>query len=137
MGRPSKLDDLVSKRIRNALEGGLSRRAAADAAGIGYSTFKGWLALGREGEQPYADLLAHVHEAEAEAEQFVVNKLFEAIKSGHVGAMCFFLERRRFEAWGKQEAATAEPSDVRPGEASTDLALAQSVVAALESRKVG
>lgn len=136
MGRPRKLDDLVSRRILDSLENGVSRTGAAHAARVGYSTLKGWLADGREGIEPYATFLAAVLEAEAKAERTVVERLFEATKKGNVGAMCFWLERRRHEEWGKHDTVTHEHRESSETGLS-DLEVARSVVSALESRKTG
>jgi hypothetical protein len=135
VGRPLKLDDLVEKRILDALRAGSSRTAAAHGARVGYSTLKGWLADGRDGVEPFATFLAAVLEAEAGAENAVVTAIQKAIEGGHVGAMCFWLERRRHEEWGKRDVVSHEHHDAQPVDGA-DLDVAKSVVAALESRKV-
>lgn len=138
MGRPIELDDLVAKRIVDAIAKGVSRIGAAKAAGVGRSTLFEWLQRGRDGEQPFADFADRVRKADGKAEGVVVSKLLEAIENGHVGAMCFWLERRRHEEWGKRDVVTHEhPNGAAAPGGEGDLEIARSVVAALESKKAG
>ncbi len=136
MGRPSKLNDLCVKRICDALKSGVSRAAAAHGARISYATLKNWLSDGRDGVEPYVAFLAAVLEAEARAETEMVHKLFEAARNGSVGAMCFWLERRRHEDWGKRDTVQHEHADASPAE-GTDYATVCSIKAALESKRTG
>lgn len=136
VGRPTKLDDLVKRRILDALRAGVSRTAAAHGARVGYSTLKGWLADGRDGVEPFSTFLADVHEAEAGAERLVGNAMFKSACEGHVGAQSFWLERRRNADWGKRDVVTHEAGDGVEQTDASDLETARSVLAALESRKV-
>lgn len=135
VGRPSKLDDLRAKRIVDAVAAGASRTGAAKAARVHKATLMDWLARGRDGEQPYADFHDRVREAEGEVEKTITTALLAAIKGGHVGAMCFWLERRRPEEWGKRDVVTHVD---RPEEtsAANDLPMLESLLAAAKS-KVG
>lgn len=136
VGRPSKLDDLVSRRILDAIEAGVSHAGAAKAARIAESTLQDWLARGRDGEPGYAEFAVRLREAEGKAERTIVDKLFEAAKKGNVGAMCFWLERRRHRDWGKRDVANDDARDVATTTSNeSDLEVARSVVAALESRR--
>ena len=136
MGRPTKLDDLVAQRIVSAIAAGASRTGAAKSARVARASLFDWLARGRDGEQPYADFLDRVREAEGTVETLVATALQTAIANGHVGAMCFWLERRRHEEWGKRDVLTHVDRPEREV-AGVDLDIARSVVAALESKATG
>lgn len=137
MGRPTKLDDLTAKRIVDAVAAGVSRVGAAKSAGVGKSTLMEWLQRGRDGEQPYADFADQIRKADGQIEHRVVSALLNQIEEGHVGAMCFWLERRRPEEWGKRDSVVHEHTEGGRERDGSDLEVARSVVAALESRKTG
>lgn len=59
MMTPERVD-----RIVQAIRGGAPRHSAAAFAGIHRATLQDWLARGHAGEQPYADFLDRVEEAE-------------------------------------------------------------------------
>jgi len=59
-GRPCKLTLPVALRLVAALAAHADRREAARATGIALSTFHAWLALGRTGRSPFAELAAAV-----------------------------------------------------------------------------
>lgn len=137
MARPTKLDDLTAKRVINAARAGVSRRGAAEAARVDQATLFRWLALGRDGVAPYREFRERFLEAEAGAEREVVDALMEQARGGHVQAICFWLERRRPRDWGKTEAVANEDAAGVSEQEADDLAVAKSVVAALESRRNG
>lgn len=102
MGRPTKLDDLVAKRICNALAGGNAQATAARAAGVGVSTLKEWLSRGRKGEEPYADFLDQVKRAEAAGEvELVATIRAGATKTWQCAA--WLLERRFPRRWARRD----------------------------------
>ena len=136
MGRPTKLDDLVSKRILDAVRAGVSRRGAAQAAGIDYSTLKNWISAGRRGDETYRPFLTRLDEAEYRAEREMVDVLFSAAKDGKWQAAESWLKSRRMLDYAaKQPDPELDGADEEEGD--EDLAVARSVLAALESRKVG
>lgn len=135
MGRPTKLDDLVTKRICDAIKKGVSLAAAAKSAGVGASTLHLWLAKGRDGESPYSEFLEQVDRADGVAHTWAASKLRELVEAGHPGATMYLLERRWPEDWGKRDSVTHEHRDAKPEDGAGDLDVARSVVAALESRK--
>ncbi len=100
MARPTKLDDLTAKKIVSALEAGVSRRGAANAANVDYATLKRWLASGRAGDEPYCAFCARVEQAEAKAERVVVDALMVAVGKGNVAAITLWLQQRRAADWG-------------------------------------
>jgi transposase-like protein len=79
MARDTKLDDLRSKRICDALRKGHSFAAAARAGGIDESTLHDWRKRGREGEEPYAEFSKRVDAADQEAEDRAVTVLRSAM----------------------------------------------------------
>jgi hypothetical protein len=107
-GRPTKLDDLVAKRIYDAVAAGNTRRGAAAMAGVGYSTLKGWVQRGRAGEEPFAALLARLEKADVEAEAKRVKVITDAAEGGTWTAAAWWLERRRPDRWARRETLGAE-----------------------------
>jgi len=95
MGRPTKLDPERTERIVAAIAAGVSRSAAAEAAGIGRSTLMRWLAAARDGDAGYQDFLDLVKKAEADAEVAMVKVVKSAAESGTWQAAAWWLERRR------------------------------------------
>ena len=138
VGRPAKvLDDLITKRICDATAAGLSRTAVAAKAGISRALYMQWLARGREGEERYVDLLDAVKLAEAKAEEVMVQAIRTAgLEPSKWQAAAWWLERSRPADWAKRE-PTQEQEHERSESGAADLDVAKSVVAALESRKVG
>ena len=142
MGRPTNLDDLVSKRVVDALNAGVSLVGAAYAARISRASLMEWLARGRDGEQPYATFLDRVTEARGKAERKVVDALMIKIREGNVPAAIFWLQQRAPDEWNRKPATS---NDSGSGDASaesdiveqeTDLPMLESLVAAAKS-KVG
>lgn len=81
MGRESKLNPVVQRRIVNSLKAGNYEQTAARAAGIGVSTYYRWLENGEDkGEdnlpehEPYREFREAVTRAIAEAEEVLVKR---------------------------------------------------------------
>ena len=119
MGRPPiVLDDLRAKRLVEAVRSGLSRRGVAGRTGISKSLLQEWLARGLAGEQPYADLLDRVKEAEAEVEQRRIAVVQQAADDGTWQAAAWMLERTMPEEYAlrkptEQEVATPTEEESR------------------------
>src|SRR5262249_53072623 len=69
-GRPSLLKDPARAAILEAVRRGCAYTVAARAAGVGYSTLRGWLSAGRADEKagresPFLDFLADIEKARA------------------------------------------------------------------------
>jgi transposase len=109
MGRPLKLDDVTAQRIVAAVAKGLPRDTAAKLAAIAPRTLYGWLARGRDGEEPYSQFLHRVKRAEAESEEEMVSRVREASKASWQAA-AWWLERRRPERWALRK---VEPRDTK------------------------
>ncbi|MGL4444246.1 MAG: hypothetical protein ACRCU1_11510 [Alsobacter sp.] len=93
-----------------------------------------WLARGRDGEHGYAEFLDRVKGAEADIELEMVSRI-KAASFDSWQAAAWFLERTRPHDYAKRE-PTAEESDARAeSDGASDLDLAESIVAALKSRR--
>jgi len=96
-----------------------------------------WLARGRDGEAPYVDFLDRVKEAEAKAEsEMVACVRAAAFEPKTWQAAAWWLERARPADWAKRE-PTQEEETGRAEGGGEDLAVVESVLAALKSRKAG
>jgi hypothetical protein len=120
---------------------GLSRRGAANAAGVSYSVLKKWIGRGRQGDVAengvsYGDFVSQLEEAESVAEQEMVDCLFLAAKEGKHDAAKFWLSSRRAADYAAKVIADVE-TEADEEQAADDLEVTRSVLAALESRKAG
>lgn len=138
MALPKLLDDLVTKRIVEAVRAGASRTAAAEAARVARSTLHLWLQRGADGEEPYAGFAMKVREAEGELEQ----ELLSIIKKHSVNswqAAAWILERKFQRRWAirrhveREEKGAAGKHEVMSYE--EQLSIAESLVAAVKSQK--
>lgn len=119
----------------------MSRRAAANIGGVSYTTLKNWISAGRAGEfaengTDYAAFLARLEEAESEAEGEMVDALFRAARDGKPDAAKFWLASRRAADYAAKVATDVE-EEAADEQATEDIDIARSVLAALESRKAG
>ena len=105
-GRPTLLNDLVAKRICEALATGQTRRCAAALGGVEHRTLCYWLAKGRKGDPKYRQFVHQIEKAEAEAEAPMV----ERVRQGTVGwqGAAWWLERRRRKTWKRPAFQAAE-----------------------------
>lgn len=112
MGRSTKLDDLVEKRVLDALKAGHSYAAAAKAAGIDEWTLHHWRRLGREGDERYSQFSQRVDRADQEAEDRCVQVLKSALEGEDmklaVDTAWKWLARRRPQDWAEKK-HEAEP----------------------------
>jgi transposase-like protein len=105
MARETKLDDLRSKRICDALRKGHSFAAAAQAGGIDEATLHRWRAQGREGVEPYREFCERVDRAEQDAEDRAVTVLENAMMGEDMRLAADtawkWLARRRPATWAE------------------------------------
>lgn len=94
MGRPTKLDDLTSQRILEAVRLGTPWYLAARAGGVDPATLRNWKARARKGEAPYDAFFARLKKAEAEAVSSALGTIRLAADQGTWQAAAWFLERR-------------------------------------------
>ena len=114
MGRPSKLDDLVAKRIVDLTAKGLPRNTVAKGAGIDDATLYRWLQRGADGEPGYREFCDRVRAAERKGEERLV-EIMETHAEKHWQACAWLMERRNPEAFHKPggDSAVLSESDAR------------------------
>lgn len=100
MGRPTKLTPEAQAKIVQAIQAGNHKESAAAYAGVPAATLSEWLAKGRAGKSPYAELWKAVHEAEAQAEVRIVAQWQKQIPDNWQAAKDF-LARRYPERWAE------------------------------------
>jgi hypothetical protein len=105
--RPTRLDDLVSKRICDAVAKGLPRRTAAKLAGVAPSSLFLWLRKGRDGDPAYSDFSERIAAAEAKGEDELMGLMREHAKTS-VAACTWLLSVRNPKAYTLKRPA-AEP----------------------------
>lgn len=94
MARPSKFNADREKRILEALSAGVSRKTAAEYAGIDQDTLIRWM-------QRYASFADAVIEAETKVEVSAVVSVRQAWMSGDWRAAIEWLKRRRHREWSE------------------------------------
>jgi hypothetical protein len=102
MGRPSKLTDAVTKTITDAIAIGATYQAAAEYAGVGYSTFLAWMARKKK---PYVAFQEAVMAANAKARVSLLSRIQKSAQGSdkHPGdwrAAAWILERRFSDEYG-------------------------------------
>jgi hypothetical protein len=103
MHRPAKLTDETVGVIVDAIKVGCPIKVACQAAEIGLTTFKSWLARGRsedEADAPYRAFRAAVKKARAHGESFAL-KIIQDASPDHWQAAAWFLERSQPTRWGR------------------------------------
>lgn len=99
MPRPTKLSKETSDKILASVRAGNFKETASVAAGIDPRTLRNWMYRGAKGEQPYADFLADLEEAEAKSEERDVLRIGLAGKDDWK-ALAWRLERKNPKKWG-------------------------------------
>ena len=136
MGRGTLLDDLVAKRICDALRDGHSYADAARHAGIGEDTLGEWLRRGRglHPKRPENELYARFARKVDEAEHEAADRCIQVIKSNLLSddrktaqaAAQWWLQRRRPAQWQEQKAdepLTQEEAEALVAEAAKLIAV--------------
>ena len=131
MGRETKLDDLMERRICDALREGHSYAAAARRGGIGETTLHEWIARGR-GTHPtrpedarFARFAKRIEEADHAAEdravRIIISKFDSADDRVARDAAQWWLARRRKLEWAEtkgEEPLTTEEAERLVAEAA-------------------
>lgn len=115
MARPSKLTPEVRERIVAVLRSGAYVQQAAEAAGIGRSTFDDWMRRGEseaEKDAPYRELREAVEQARAEAEARHVALIAKASARSWQAA-AWLLERQYPDRWGKPSDRNRASAEVK------------------------
>jgi transposase-like protein len=140
-GRPTKLDDLRAKRIIDALKAGHSFGAAARAGGIDEGTLHQWRRRGLSGHRDFARFYERVEEACQIAEDRCVQVLRSALEGEDLklatDTAWKWLARRRAAEWAEQKGEPKADPGTQHEATGEDLAVVESVRAALLSRKTG
>jgi hypothetical protein len=101
-GRPLKLKpDLIRAFSEILLEGNF-RTVACQRLGVGHTTYKRWMALGRRfPEGIYGLFRSAVCEADAKAERLALRSILAAGHAEDVKHLEWWLERKYPERWGR------------------------------------
>ena len=92
---PSKFTMDRRKRIIRALELGATDKIAADAAGVGYSTFRQWIFKGRkEGKGVHYNFTLEIQKAKAKGALACLEGIEEGIQKKDFKQAAWLLERR-------------------------------------------
>lgn len=95
-GRPTKYTPANRKKILDALKNGALRKDAAEAAGVGTSTFSEWL-------NQFPEFSEAVEAAEAEVANACAARIVQEARdpSGDWKAALEYLKKRRRNDWGE------------------------------------
>ena len=102
IGEGATITPEITEKIVQALRIGSHLNTACTYAGVPQPTFSEWLRQGREGWEPYVDLVEKIDMAIAEGEMRDIARLDAAGDKYHQ-ALMFKLERRHPERWGEKK----------------------------------
>lgn len=134
IGRPTLCSPETVHKILSAIATGSHWKPACEAAGVDYTTVRGWVEkadrdrLAGLTESPYLYFVERLKRAEAEAEVELAKVV--AGTSDDWRAQAFILERRYRDRWGKQDAPSVAVQVVVSDALASQLADAMRVVAA-------
>lgn len=115
MARPSKLSAERSTKIVGMISSGAYATVAAQANGIGETTYFRWMTRGRDAQrdeygeltnaddEPYVDFFEKVKDAEAKAEVLNIGLIQRAATGGTWQAAAWYLERKYPDRWGRKD----------------------------------
>jgi len=102
VGRRLHLTPELTRRICDAIGQGNYVAVACEVSGIARTTFYGWMRRGKAAKSgPYAEFVAAVLQAEAEAETYYVGVVHRAAAWNWQAAMTW-LERKHPDRWGRR-----------------------------------
>lgn len=115
-GRPPKVTPETTEEVCQLIETGIPIETAAQAKGVGVSTWHRWTQRGREAKRgPYRRFYKRVMEARARAEvRFVAIIALSAEKDWRSAA--WMLERRNPKQWGQQSRVVVTGDPKQPVE---------------------
>jgi hypothetical protein len=96
MARPSKYTPARVAMILAALEAGMSRKGAAEYAGLDESTLANW-------DRRFPGFSGALKQAEAAVELRAASSIQQAFVDGDWRAGLAWLERRRHDDWGRRD----------------------------------
>jgi transposase len=118
MARRTKLTEERQFRICEEIRDGQYAQVAAQLAGIGETTFWQWMKRGeREADDPdsiYAGFRKAVKEAQAEAEQAMIQVVRRAAFAGTWQAAAWYLERTHTDRYGRFTKVAVEGTEGAP-----------------------
>jgi hypothetical protein len=100
MGRPSKLTGELTLRLAEEIGTGVPGEVAAEANGLGRSTYYRWLKWGGLGEPGFVEFRDAIKKARSEAEARYVGIVQRAAAKTWQAA-AWWLERRAPKRWGR------------------------------------
>lgn len=116
-GRRPKYNAELHATIIKHLEIGAFPSHAAQAAGISWDTLENWLARGRTGEEPYAQLTADAEQAiakDAIRNQTIISKAAAGAHEGDWKAAAWNLEKKHPRLYGRLAELLAVAKMERP-----------------------
>ena len=133
-GRPTSLTADVQAKICEALQLGVSWKAAAAHGGVSEQTVIRWRERGESGEEPFCAFLEAATRARDSAEVRMAAAVVMAVKDGDARAAMWWLERRRPATWGQR---VAEEVTVKTADPNAQVAAALAALAAPKKAKGG
>lgn len=106
--KPFALNDIVQKKICNALENGNSIANSARLAGLDPRTVERYLAKGRAGDERFVPFLDAVELARAKAEDDALSTIKVAAREGTWQAEAWWLERTRPKRYALKKVDTKQ-----------------------------
>lgn len=93
MGRPTDCTPEVTASVCRHIRRGVTYEDAARCSGISGTSFREWMARGRDGDEPYATFAAAVEKAKAAGKSARLARIEKAGKTGAWQADAWWLER--------------------------------------------
>lgn len=104
MGRKTKLTPDVQKEIGQNIILGMPIKFAAEAAGIGETTFYRWMQSGEKAKRgKFREFWEYIKECQAKAVQLHVKLITRAANEGSWQASAWILERRHPNEFGRKD----------------------------------
>jgi transposase len=77
-GRPTKITEQLTRRVKVLLAKGLDQKTACNLVGVPYSTFNEWKQKGTEGRQPFATFFSVISRARDEHKSRLLKVIIDA-----------------------------------------------------------
>lgn len=110
IGRPSKLTRAVGRQIGEKVALGMPFKYAAEASGIGYSTFNEWMQAGEDGRSDkfkdvtnFVEFAAYIKSCVALGMEENLQNIKDASRNGQWPASAWLLERRHPSEFGRKD----------------------------------
>jgi hypothetical protein len=114
MARPTKLTPETQDAIIKALSIGATYKDAAEAAGVWYTTFLGWMKQGEEAKSgKFYEFYELVKRTEAQARNNYLATIAKAANTGDWRAALEYLKRRDRANWGDNVDVTSKNQSIQ------------------------